>query len=130
MSAVVRGRIVRINQTVIDQADFFQVNGFNRVAGLTFGDVMAQTFYNNVPQPWTLANGGSTSDGQVKTGVLYFHEIPGALGNYSLRFRPNAAGYWRVILTYTAGQQIVAQDYDVMAEPAQAGGLTASFTHC
>jgi hypothetical protein len=115
---------------VIDQADFFQVDGFNRVVGLTFVDLAAQTFYNNVPQPWALAHGASMSDGQVKTGILYFHEIPGAPGNYSVRFRPNAAGYWRVILTYTAGQQIVAQDYDVMAETAQAGGLTASFTHC
>lgn len=130
MSAVVRGRIVRTNQTVIDQADFFQVNGFTRVGGLTFVDLSAQVFHNNVRQPWTMANGATTSDGQVKMGLIYFHEIPGAAGNYSVRFRPNAAGYWRVILTYTAGQQIVAQDYDVVAEPAQSGGLTASFTHC
>jgi hypothetical protein len=130
VSAVVRGRIVKINQAVIDQADFFQVNGFTRVGGLTFGDLTSQLFYNNVPQPWPLANGAAISDGQVGVGKLYFHEIAGAPGNYSVRFRPNTAGYWRLILTYTAGQQIVAQDYDVMAEPTQAGGLTASFTRC
>jgi len=130
VSAVVRGRIVRVNQTVIDQADFFQVNGFSRVQGLTFADLTSLMFYDNVPQPWALANGATVSDGQVKAAVIYFHEIPGAPGNYSVRFRPNTSGYWRLILTYTAGQQIVAQDYDVMAEPSQAGGLTASFTRC
>lgn len=130
MAAVVRGRIVRVNQTVIDQADFFQVNGFSRVLGLTFTDLTSQIFYDNVPQPWILTNGATTSDSQVKAAFVYFHEIPGASGNYSVRFRPNASGYWRLILTYTAGQQIVAQDYDVMAEPSQASGLTASFTRC
>jgi hypothetical protein len=130
MSAVVRGRIVRINQTVIDQADFFQANGFTRVMGLTHVDLTPQLFYNNVPVPSQLASGATVTDNQVKAGLLYFHEIPGASGSYSVRFRPNAAGYWRLILTYAAGQQIVAQDYDVMAEPTQAGGLTASFTHC
>lgn len=130
MSAVVRGRIVRFNQTVIDQADFFQANGYARVLGLTFVDVEARLFYNNALQPSPLANGASISDAQVKAMVVYFHEIAGAAGYYSVRFRPNAVGYWRLILTYGAGQQIVAQDYDVIAEPAPVGGLTASFTHC
>lgn len=131
MSLVTRGRLVRINQSVLDQADYFQVDGFTRQAGLTIVDVSCQLFYNNVPQPWVLTNGAPISDVQVKSGNVYFHEIGGATGSYSLRFRPNAAGYWRLLLTYTAGQQILAQDYDVTAEPLQVqGGLRASFTNC
>ena len=131
MSSIIRGRLVRINQTLIDQADFFQGDGFTRLQGLTVADVTTQLFYNNVPQPWTLANGAPVSDGQVKSSNIYFHEIAGAPGYYSLRFRPNAAGYWRLMVVYAAGQQMLAQDYDVTAEPVQMqGGLTASFTNC
>jgi hypothetical protein len=123
------GRVGRINQTVIDQADFFEVDGFTPIKGLTLVDLTSHTFCNNVPQPWPVMNGAPVSDSQVNAGSLYFHEIPGAPGSYSLRFRPNAAGFWRVRLTYAAGQQIVAQDYDV-SEPIQtSGGLTASFNN-
>lgn len=131
MAATTRGRLVRVNQTVIDQADYFQADGFTRVAGLTIVDVTSQIFFDNVLQPWILTDGTSVADNQVASGRLYFHEIPGTTGNYSLRFRPNAGGYWRVLLTYTSGQQILAQDYDVTAEPLTVkGGLKASFTHC
>lgn len=131
MSSVTRGRLVRINQTVIDQADFFQSDGFTRQAGLTIADVTSLLFFNNLPQPWPLLNGAPVTDSQTKAGNVYFHEIVGTIGNYSLRFRPNAAGYWRLQVTFGAGMQILAQDYDVTAEPLQAqGGLTASFTHC
>lgn len=131
MTATTRGRLVRINQTVIDQADYFQADGFTRVAGLTTVDVVHQLFFDNVLQPWVLQNGSTVSDSQVKSGYVYFHEITGTTGNYSLRFRPNSAGYWRLLLTYTAGQQILAQDYDVTAEPLQIqGGLKSSFTDC
>jgi hypothetical protein len=116
---------------VLDQADYFQGDGFTRQAGLTIADVTCQLFYNNVIQPWSLTNGAPISDAQLRSGNVYFHEISGTTGNYSLRFRPNAAGYWRLILTYAAGQQILAQDYDVTAEPLQLqGGLSASFTNC
>ena len=131
MSATIRGRIVRINQTVIDQADYFLGDGFTRQTGLTFVDVTSKLFFNNVPQPWNLVNGAPLSDSQIKSGTVYFHEIAGAPGFYSLRFRPNTPGYWRLTLTFAAGQQMLAQDYDVTAEPLQIqGGLTASFTKC
>lgn len=131
MSLTTRGRLVRVNQTVIDQADYFQADGFTRVTGLTIVDVESQVFFNNALQPWPLTDGSSVSDAQVKSGFLYFHEITGTNGNYSLRFRPNSAGYWRVLLTYTSGQQILAQDYDVSADPVvMGGGLKASFTNC
>lgn len=124
------GRRVQINQTILDQADFFQVDGFTRVAGLTVLDLTSQVFYNNQIVPWPLADGSSVSDSQIAAGSLYFHEIVGTSGNYSVRFRPNAAGYWRVLLGYSAGTQTIAQDYDV-TEPSQTGGgLRTSFVDC
>lgn len=131
MSLVTRGRLVRINETVFDQADLFEGDGFTRKAGLTLVNVASVVFYNNAVQPWVLTNGAPVSDNLVTSGSVYFHEIGGAPGHYSVRFRPNAAGYWRITLTYAAGQQIVAQDYVVTAElPQLQGGLTASFTKC
>lgn len=131
MSLVTRGRLVRINETVYEQADFLDPDVFTRRAGLTLLDITSTLFFNNVLQPWTLTNGAPISDNLVTSGSVYFHEISGAPGYYSVRLRPNAAGYWRLVLSYAAGQQIVAQDYVVTADvPQLQGGLTASFTKC
>lgn len=130
--ATTRGRLVQINQTILDQADFFQLDGYTRVVGLTVADLTSQVFYNNILMPWPLTNGTPVSNQQVTAGFLYVNEITGAPGNYSVRFRPNAAGYWRINLTYPAGTQILIQDFDVTAEPLQltGGGMKASFTKC
>lgn len=126
--ATTRGRLVQANQVVIDQADYFQGDGFTRVTGLTISDVSLQLFFQNDPQPWALVDGSTTTDARVAAGRVFFHEVPGQSGIYSVRFRPNAIGYWRLILTYTAGQQIMGQDYDVVAEAQPpAGGLKSSF---
>ena len=123
-----RGRLVWVNQTILDQADFFQSNNFSRVAGLSVTDLTGKVFHNNVPMGWTLSNGTTVTESQVTSGHLYFHEITGAPGYYSVRFRPNNTGYWRILLSYAAGEQILAQDYDVLAEPTVSGGLRASVT--
>lgn len=131
MSMITRGeRRISIHQVVLDQADFFQNDGFTRRVGLTVADLTSQLFYNNVLLPWPLIDGVSVSDGHLKAGSLYFHEIVGTPGNYSLRLRPNTTGYWRVLVVYAAGQQILSRDYDISAEPLPSGGLTASFTNC
>lgn len=123
-----RGRLVHINQVIIDQADFFQADGFTRVLGLGVSDLVAQLFYNNTPQPWPLLLGNGVTDALVKSGTLYWNEIPGSPGNYNVRFRPNAFGYWRLLITYTAGEQITAQDYDVAPQvPFAESGLKATF---
>ena len=126
-----RGRLVRVNQTVIDQADYFQLDGYTRVPGLNTTDVVLQLFYDNVLQPWPLSDGSTVTDAQTKSGFVYFHEISGSSGFYSIRFRPNAPGYWRLLLTYPGGQQILAQDYDVSADPVTVnGGMKHSFNNC
>ena len=121
------GRIIPYNQVVLDQADFLQSNGFSRVVGLTTADVTGQLFFNNVVQPWPLISGVGVADSQVVSGRVYFSEVSGSPGFYSVRLRPNALGYWRLILIYTAGMQQLAQDYDVVQNaPATTQGLNAS----
>jgi hypothetical protein len=123
-----RGRLVQANQVVLDQADFFQPDGFTRVTGLIPSSLVSQIFYNNVIQPWPLVSGLGITDAQVTAGRIYFNEVPGNPGFYNVRFRPNALGFWRNLLTYPPGQQISAQDFDVVhSGPVMEGGLTASF---
>lgn len=120
--ATTRGRQVFSNQTVLDQADFFQGDGFTRVTGITLSDVTAQLFLNNALQSWPLVNGSVVTDVNVAAGSIYFYEV--SSGIYSVRFRPNAIGYWRMLINYPAGSQILAQDYDVVAQTGTIGGGT------
>lgn len=119
--------MVSNNETVIDQADFFMPDGFTRVTGLPINQLASLVFFNNASQPWPLVNGSTILDNLVASGHLYFHEIQGNPGYYSVRFRPNAVGFWRVVLTYTVGTQIVALDFDIVSAPLVDVGLNASF---
>jgi len=126
--ATTRGRQVFANQIVFDQADFFQSDGFTRVVGLTISQLTCEIFFNNSLMPWAFVSGTGVSDGQVAAGKIYWMEIPGDPGRYNVRWRPNAIGYWRLLITYTAGTQIMGQDYDVIAQPPNIDqGLKASF---
>jgi hypothetical protein len=126
--ATTRGRIVQQNQVVYDQVDFFQSDGFTRITGLTYTGVVLNTFFENLAQPWPLADGLTVTDAQVASGYVFFNEVPGSPGYYNVRWRPNAIGFWRLLITYVPGQQIEAQDYDVISSaPAIEGGLSASF---
>lgn len=126
--ATTRGRIVQANQVVLDQVDFFEPNGFDRVVGLTVGDLISDIFVQNVKQPWPLVDGTVITDAQIASGTVYFHQIPGNPGFYNVRFRPNSVGFWRNLLTYTAGSQHSAQDFDVVRSPPLVeSGLKSSF---
>ena len=122
-------RFIQVNQIVLDQADYFESDGFTRVLGLTVADLTCQVFFNNSQQPWPLVSGAGILDNQIVSGKIYFHEVPGSPGIYSVRFRPNAVGYWRNLVTYTHGTQILAQEYDVSAQTITApSGVKSSFT--
>jgi len=123
-------RLIQANQVVLDQVDFLAVDGFTRITGLTIADLTCLVFFNNSAQPWPLTSGSSVLDNQVASGRIYFHEIPGSPGFYSLRFRPNAVGFWRVLVSYPVGTQTSAQDYDVSAQTQTdaASGVKSSFT--
>lgn len=123
-----RGRLVINNQVVFDQADFFQPDGFTRIIGILPSDLGEQIFFQNGMQPWPLVSGLGVTDAQIASGKVYWGEVPGAPGIYNVRWRPNAVGYWRLLITYPVGAQIMGQDYDVtVAGVPVETGLKASF---
>jgi hypothetical protein len=116
------------NQTIDGMVDFFQIDGFTRVNGLNTSTVTTTVWFNNVLQPWGLVPGSTVTDGQVASGSVYFNEVVGQSGYYSVRFRPNALGYWRILVVYPTGTQIVSLEYDVVSEPPPPDqGLKAAF---
>lgn len=122
-----RGRLVYNNLVVYDQADFFRLDGYTRVTGVTPSHIVCEVYYNNALQPWTLISGFGLLESQVTSGHVYWDDLGGV---YGIRWRPNAVGYWRILLNYVAGSQILGQDYDVNAGtgvPTPSGGLKASF---
>jgi hypothetical protein len=125
---VVYGRLIPINRVVIDQADIFAPDDFTRITGLTVADFTATLFYNNVAQPWAFQSGDTVTDAQVAAGTVYFNQITGQPGFYSVRFRPNAVGFWRLTLDYAVGLRTLALGFDVVPEmPLVASGLKSSF---
>ena len=128
-----RGRLVAPNQVVYDQADFFETDGATRVLGLPPSAFQLQVFYNNVLLGWTLVDGTTIPDPQVVSGRVYIFQTT-LTGPYGIRWRPNANGYWRLLLTLpiqpSAPVQILAQDYDVTPAAgtvATGEGLQTSF---
>jgi len=117
-----RGRLVFANQTVEDQADFYQADGFTRQTGILITDLTNEVFFNNGSMPWPLVDGTGVTGTQVAAGSVYFHEI--TPGFYSIRWRPNAVGYWRLIVSWATGIQELGQDYDVTLYGAGGGGGT------
>ena len=122
-------RLIPTNRVVVDQVDVLGLDNFSRVTGLVYSAVESKVFYNNQAQPWPLVNGVTVTDAQVASGQVYFNEIVGQPGYYSVRFRPNAVGFWRVCLSFPTESRVAALGYDVVAElPQVASGLKASFT--
>jgi hypothetical protein len=115
------------NQVVIDQADLFQVDGYTRITGIVPSGLTCAVYYNNVPQSWPLVDGSFTTDVQIASGNVYWNEIGIATGFYSVRFFPNAIGFWRIVLRYGAGSLEVTRDYDVRDLTSTDEGLVTSF---
>ncbi len=112
--ATTRGRVLAAQQVVYDLADIFSNDGFTRVAGLTASNFSLQVYLNNTLLGWTLVNGASVIDAQVLVGKVYISSLSG--GPYSIRWRPSSVGFWRINLTYPAGFQVLAQEYDVLSD--------------
>jgi len=124
------GRSVSAGSLVRDQVDFFLPGGgSNRVPGIGISQLGLTVFAENSLLAWPLADGTLVPDSSISAGTVYFNEISGASGFYSVRFFPDRVGYWRIVLRNAALSAEVARDFDVApAGPlGPPNGLNATF---
>jgi len=129
------GRVVESNVTVIDQVDFFEADYYTRKENLGIGSLQLKVFNENALVAWPLVTGVGVPNGLITSGRVYFSEVTGAPGYYSVRFRPNAVGYWRLVFNYPVGVQSSYLDFSVVAAGTLgsqgvtgSSGLNAKFT--
>lgn len=118
-----RSRTIAANKPVVDQIDVFESDNYTRVDGLDLNDFSLTLYRDNQALNWTVLGGSLVSDAQVTSGRVYLREI--GSGVYSLRFRPNVVGFWRLLVSYPAGEQTISLSYDVVPEDVPVSGLLA-----
>jgi hypothetical protein len=122
------GRNVSSGSLVRAQSDFFlPVGSVNRVVGVQPDSLALYAFVNNAPLPWAVADGTTVQDSSISAGTVYFNEVSGVPGFYSVRFFPDRTGFWRLILKSVSLNAEVVLEFDVSAPAAPAGGLNATF---
>ena len=99
-------------------------NSFTRDTGIVISDLTLTLFVNNVSVNWSLVDGSSILDYQISPGYIYFNEISGNPGFYSLRFFPDRIGYWNLSLVYSGTTVEYVREFDVV--PAGSFGSTTS----
>lgn len=121
------GRTANAGSVVRSQVDLYS-SGITRQAGIFAAAVTASVFVDNLPVAWPIVDGTSVPDAIVSSGSVYFHEISGTSGYYSVRFFPDRTGFWRLILTHAGlGKQVILE-FDVTAASAPISqGLNATF---
>jgi hypothetical protein len=123
------GRIISAGSLARAQADFFFPTGSsNRITNILYSSIQSKLFFNNSILPWQLVDGTSVLDSSISAGKIYFNEISGNLGYYSVRFFPDKIGFWRLILKNISSDPEVVLEFDTTSPQAPSGGLNASFT--
>lgn len=90
---------------LVDQMPVFGPDGFSKVGGLGRGAFTVTTY----------------RDAELVPTEVSVEEIDGSPGEYRLSLVPDAAGIWEVEVTYEAGRQVYAEQYQV-TEPVVVGG--------
>ena len=124
-------RLVSAGTLIFDQVDIFLPNQPSiRVEGLTSATITITAFVNNAALTWPLQNGTGVADSAVSAGGIYFNEISGSPGHYSLRFFPDRVGYWKINVRSAANLVEIPREYEVapagLFEPRAKGTLIAS----
>jgi hypothetical protein len=126
----VMGRSVSSATLVNDQIDLYDPpGGIVRAVGVLPADVSVLVFSNNVYLPWTVLDGLTTPDSSISSGFVYFNEIPGSPGFYSVRFYPDRTGFWKLVYSVPTLPAEVIREFDVSPSglSSSANGLNASF---
>ncbi len=122
------GRSVSAGCLIRDQADFYLPGGTQRASGISVSQVSLDAFSDNGLLEWPIADGSAVADSSISAGTIYFSEIYGAPGFYSIRFFPDRVGYWRMVLRVSAFGSEAIREYDITpSSSSPSNGLNASF---
>jgi hypothetical protein len=115
---------------IVDQIDLYDPpGGIIRAVGVLAADVTVSVFSNNSFMSWPLIDGTMVPDSSISSGTIYFNEIVGQPGFYSVRFFPSRIGFWRLIFSIPSITAEVIREFDVFSQSSgPANGLNASFT--
>ena len=116
-------RITFSNYVIHDQIDL-KYGGGGRITGQTFEDITLVIFHNNARLDWNLS-GEILPPSIVNSGTVYFYEISGSPGFYSVVFMPHLVGFFRVVISYD-GQEII-REYDVLPDMTISYDTNVSF---
>lgn len=122
-------RLVSAGSLVYDQLDFFSSPGI-RITGIPLVNLSLIVFADNAVLPWSLADGSAVADSSISAGTVYFNEISGTTGYYSVRWFPDRIRFWRLIFTNATLSTEIIKEYDALAPGVlrpPTGGLNASF---
>ncbi len=109
------GRMVNAGSSVIDQLDFFEATDpIVRKPGISYSSISVSVFANNIQVNWPIVDGTNIPDYSVSSGFVYFNEIIGSPGYYSMRWYPNSTGFWRLSFTYPTNQVTIIKEYDIV----------------
>lgn len=125
-------RLLPSAKVVRDQIDIYSPsNTGNRLSNVMVGSLTVKVFFENQDQGWDLLDGTNIQDSSISSGHVYFNQISGADGYYSIRFFPDRVGFWRVVFYHSATQTDIPLGYDVVPSGAfsssGSGGLIANF---
>jgi hypothetical protein len=123
-------RLLAAGAVVYEQLDFYNPPTV-RAIGVVPANLTLILFLNNQLLSWPLEDGSAIADSSISAGSIYFNEISGSNGYYSVRFYPHQIGFWRMIIKHNALSQEIIKEFDIIAsgslKPTSSTGLNASF---
>ncbi len=125
------GRSLPTAAVIRDQIDIFNPpSSFTRATGIIPSNISMKLFVNNSLVAWGIVDGSSTPDSSISSGRVYFNQIPGAVGHYSIRFYPDRVGFWRLIFIPALTSVEIIKEFDVSPSAliGSSNGLNATFT--
>ncbi len=109
------GRLISAGALAYEQLDFFfPVGTSRRFTGISASDLQMWLFVNNQILSWPLVDGSSVVDSSIVSGKVYFNEIAGSPGFYSLRFFPDRVGFFRMAFLNPSISVEVSKEFDVV----------------
>jgi hypothetical protein len=108
-------RQVSAGTLVLSQLDFYTPNTITRMTGILSTDIVFKLFANQINLNWPLIDGIQIPDSSISAGTVYFNEIAGFAGFYSIRFFPDRIGFWRLIFNHAPSQSDLILEFDVLS---------------